>query len=129
MDTAIDELEKCECVSSLIKIEPVLDIDREKMGTLGILMRIKDGVYVCIYSVYSKILKEYTQHAFVYESYFTTTGNNACQGAIVDNRDMHPSVYWKKKIEKNSKITIMLRNFFEGTCTVKYAFKITSRDS
>ena len=60
MDTAIDELEKCECVSSVIKIEPVLDIDREKIGTLGIFMIIKDGVYVCICSVYSKILKEYT---------------------------------------------------------------------
>ena len=85
METTIDELDKCECVSSVIKIEPVLDIDREKMGTLGILMRIKDGVYVCICFVYSNILKEYTQHAFVYDSYFTTTLNNVCQGAIIDN--------------------------------------------
>ena len=30
MDTTIDELDKCECVSSVIKIDPVLDIDREK---------------------------------------------------------------------------------------------------
>ena len=30
MDTTIDELDKCECVSSVIKIEPVLDIEREK---------------------------------------------------------------------------------------------------
>ena len=73
MDTAIYELEKCECVSSVIKIEAVLHIEREKMGTLVILMRINDGVYVCICSVYSKILKEFTQHAFVYDSYFTTT--------------------------------------------------------
>ena len=57
MDTTIDELYKCECVSYVIKIEPVLDIDRDKMGTQGILMRIKYGVYVCIYSVYSKVLK------------------------------------------------------------------------
>ena len=30
MDTAIYELEKCECVSPVIKIEAVLHIDREK---------------------------------------------------------------------------------------------------
>ena len=30
MDTAIYELEKCECVLSVIKIEAVLNIDREK---------------------------------------------------------------------------------------------------
>ena len=74
MDTTIDELDKCECVSSVIKIKPVLDIDRDKMGTLGIIMRIKDGIYVCICYVYSKISKECTQHAFVCDSYFTTTG-------------------------------------------------------
>ena len=79
MDTSIYELEKCECVSSVIKIEAVLHIEREKMGTLGILMRINDGVYVCICSVYSQILREFTQHSFVYDSYFMTTGNMAAR--------------------------------------------------
>ena len=130
MDTAIYELEKCECVSSVIKIEAVLHIERGKMGTLGILMRINDGVYVCICSVYSKILKEFTQHAFVYDSYLTKTGNNGCQGAIIDNRRHAPICVLKEKDRKTKqKLKIMLRNFFEGTCTVKYAFKITSRDS
>ena len=35
MDTSIYELEKCECVSSVIKIESVLDIEREKNGYPG----------------------------------------------------------------------------------------------
>ena len=100
MDTAIYELENCEYVSSVIKIEAVLDIEREKMGTLGILMRINDGVYVCICSVYSTISKEHTEHAFVYDSYFMTTGNNGCQGAILDNRRNAPICVLKKKIEK-----------------------------
>ena len=130
MDKTIDELDKCECVSSVIKIEPVLDIDRDKMGTLGIMTRIKDSVYVCICSVYSKILKECTQHAFVYDSYFTTTGNNTCQGEIIDNRRYAPiCVLEEKDRETRKKLKDMLRNFFEGTCVVKYAFKITSRDS
>ena len=55
MDTTIDELDKCECVSSVIKIAPVFGIDNNNMGALGILMRINDGVYVCICSVYSNI--------------------------------------------------------------------------
>ena len=75
------ELENCECVSSVIKIESVYGIEREKMGGLGILMRINDGVYVCLCSVYSKISKEHTEHAFVYDSYFMRTGNNERQRA------------------------------------------------
>ena len=91
---------KCECVSSVIKIEAVLHIEREKMDTLGILMRINDGVYVCICSVYSKIFKQYTQHAFVYDRYFTTTGNNACQGAIIDNKRHAPICVLEEKDRK-----------------------------
>ena len=59
MNTAMYELENCECVSSVIKIEDVLDIEREKMGILGIIMRINDGVYVCMCSVCSTISKEH----------------------------------------------------------------------
>ena len=130
MDTTIDELDKFEGVSSVIKIEPVLYIDRDKMGNLGILIRINDGVYVCICSVYSNIQKECTQHAFVYDSYFTTTGNSACQGAIIDNRRYAPICVLEEKDRTTiTKLKIMLRNSFEGTCSVKYAFKITSRYS
>ena len=123
-------MEKCECVSSVIKTELVSDIDRENMGTLGILLRINNGVYVCICFVYSKILKEYTQHAFFYDSYFPTTDNNACQGEIIDNKIYAPiCVLEEKDRTAISKLKIMLRNLFEGTCSVKCAFKITSRDS
>ena len=57
MDTTIEELDEFECVSSVIKIAPVLGIERDKMGPLGILLRINDGVYICICYVYSNILK------------------------------------------------------------------------
>ena len=48
-------------------------------------MIIYDGVYVCICTVYSNVLKNHTQHAFVYESYFSTKVKSACRGAIIDN--------------------------------------------
>ena len=70
MDIEIEELEKCECVSSVMTIASVLDVGREPMGPMAILLRINDDVYVCICSVYSKVLKEHTQNAFVYDSYF-----------------------------------------------------------
>ena len=64
-------MEKCECVWSVMTIVSVLNIEREPIGPLGILPIIDDGVYVRICSVYSKVLKEHTQHAFVYDSYFS----------------------------------------------------------
>ena len=111
-----------------MNIAPVLNIEREKMVPLKIPLRINDGVYVCICSVYSDILKQWTQHAFVYENYFTTKVKSACHGAIIDNRRYAPIYVMEEKyIER--KLKIMLRNFFQGTCIVKYAFKVTSRDS
>ena len=90
-------------------------IEREKMGTLGILMRINDGVYVCICSVYSKILKLWTQHAFLYDSYFTTKVNSACQGAIIDNRRYASiCVMDEKDIKTTTKLKNMLRKLFEA---------------
>ena len=113
-----------------MNISPVLNIEREKMGCLKILLRINDGVYVCICSVYSKILKEFTQHAFVYDSYFLTEVKSAFHGAIIDNRRYAPICVIKEKDrETKNKLKNMLRNFFQGTCIVKYVFKVNSRDS
>ena len=91
-DTEIKELGKCECVSSVMTIAPVLKIYRSKMGTLGILLRIDYGVYVCNCTVYSYDLKQFTQHAFVYESHFQQKRrfNDVVQSLIIDH--MHPSV-------------------------------------
>ena len=103
MDTTIEELEKCECVSSVMKIAPVLNIEREKMGCLKILLIIDDGVYVFICSVYSKILKEFTQHAFVYDSYFSTKVNSTCHGAIIYNRRYAPICVLEEKCTETKK--------------------------
>ena len=129
MDTTIEELEKCECVSSVMNNSPVLNIEREQMGTLEILLKINDGVYVCICSVYSKVLKVFTEHAFVYDIYFSTKVKSACHGAIIDYRRYAPiCVLEGKDGETKNKLKTMLRNFFQGICIVKYAFKVTSRE-
>ena len=61
-DTHMIELEKCECVLSVLTISPIINIDRGEMVTTRIIMVIDDGVYVFICKVYSYVLKEYTQH-------------------------------------------------------------------
>ena len=108
----------------------MLDTKREKMGPLRILLRINDGVYVSICSVYSNILKQWTQHTFVYDSYFTTKVKSSCQGAIIDNIRYAP-IYGmaENDRETKNKLKNMLRNFFQGSCIVKYVFKDNSRDS
>ena len=126
MDTTIEDLEKCECVN----IAPVLNIEIEKIGPLKILLRINDGVYVCICFVYSNILKQCTQHAFVYDSYFTTKVKSSCHGAIIDNRIYAPICVLEGKYRKSkSALKNMISNFFVGTCNVKYSFRVTSHDS
>ena len=126
----IEDLEKCECVSSVMTIASVLNIEREQIGTLGILLIIDDGVYVCICTVYPEILKQHTQHAIFYDSYFSTKVKSACRGAIIDNITYAPICVLEKK-DRIIKDTLknMLWNLFQGTCVVKYAFKVTSRDS
>ena len=106
----------------------MLGIERDKMDPLGILLRINDGVYVCICSVYSNILKQWTQHTFVYDSYFTTKVKNACHATTIDNRRYAPICVPEER-DREKKLKIMLRNFFQGTCIVKYAFKVSYRES
>ena len=129
-DTEIEELGKYECVSSVMTIAHVLNVEREKMAPLRILTRIDDGVYVCNCTVYSNALKQHTQHAFVYDINFSTTYNSACRGTIIDNRTYAPICVLEGKY-RTSKHTLknMLMNFFEGTCIVNYAFKVTSYES
>ena len=45
-----------------MNIAPVLNIEREKMGTLGILLKIDDGVYVYIYTIYTAMFKNSSHH-------------------------------------------------------------------
>ena len=119
-DTEIKELEKCECVSSVMTVATVLNIEREQVGPLGILMRIDDGVYVCICTIYSKVLKQHTQHAFVYDIYFSTKLKSACRGAIIDDRTYAPICVLEGKYrETKDTLKNMLRKFFEGMCIVQ----------
>ena len=56
-DAQLKELGKYECVSSVMTISSVLNTERYKMGTKVILLKIGNGVYVCICTVYTSILK------------------------------------------------------------------------
>ena len=128
-DTEIIELGNFECVSSVITISPVLNIERNEMGPLGILVRIYYGVYICNCYVCYYVSKQFTQHTFVYDSHFLTKEKSACCGAIIDIGSYAP-IYVLEVKDREIKHTLnnMLRNFFEGTFIVKYSFKVTSHD-
>ena len=121
---------KCECVLYVMTIATVLNIEREKMGPLRILTIIDDGVYVCNRTVYYYVLKQHTQHAFVYDIYSSTKQMSACRGAIIDNRIYAPICVMEEK-DRKRKATLknMFRNFFDGTYIVNYALKVNSHDS
>ena len=52
-------------------ITPNMKLEREETVAIRVLLVIYDDVYVCIYKVYSSVLKEYTSHAFVYDGNFS----------------------------------------------------------
>ena len=41
------EIENISCVRSVIKVNPVIIIERESWGAAIILIRVNDGVYIC----------------------------------------------------------------------------------
>ena len=98
----------------------------KKIVSMGILLVIHDGVYLCICKVYSFIFKEYTQHAFFYDSSFSQLENSECCGAIIDNISYSPIYALEEKYRKiKTALNIMIRKFFDGTCIVEYALKVT----
>ena len=93
---------------------------------MGILLIIDYGVYVCICIVYSYVFKEFTEHAFVYDSHFQKKRrvNAVVQSFLIYH--MHPFLYWRNKIEKakvqwriclgNSLIAILFWSFHKSYC-------------
>ena len=64
------------------------------------------------------------------DSNFSKKEKIECCGAIISNISYAPiCVLEGKDIKIKHTLKIMLRNYFEVTCIVKYAFKFTSHDS
>ena len=108
-------------------IAPIINVEREKMGAMGILLVIGDGVYVFVCTVYSSVFKEYTQHAFIYDSHFSTLDNSEVCGSMIYNRLYAPIRVLEEK-DRKSKATLenTLSKFSDGNCIVKYEFKVTA---
>ena len=65
------ELEKSECVNPVMTITPIMNIERQNWGALGVLQVIHDGVFVCTCNIFYNITKTTTTyHLFVYDSHF-----------------------------------------------------------
>ena len=97
---------------------------------MGILLVIDDCVYVLIYTVYSSVFREVTQHEFVYDSHFSKKDKSELCGAIIDNRSYAPIFVLEEKYRKiKGALENMLRNFFRGNSIVEFAFKVTANYS
>ena len=110
-------------------IAPLFNIDREKMGAMRILKVINDSVYLCICRFLSDVFKIYTSHSFFYDSYFTQLEKSECCGAIIDNIS-YASIFVLevKDITRKTTLNNVLRKFFEVSCIVDFAFKVTKND-
>ena len=74
------------------------------MGTLGILLKIDDGVYVCNCTVYSYVLKQFTQHVFVYKIHFSTKEKSERCGEIIENISYAPKCVIEEKYREKENI-------------------------
>ena len=86
-------------------------------------------VYVLICKVYSYDFKEYTSNSFVYDSRYSQLEKSECCGAIIDNIS-YASIFVLevKDITRKTTLNNVLRKFFEVSCIVDFAFKVTKND-
>ena len=82
------------------------------MCYMVILLVIDDGAQVCICKVYYSVFKEYTQHAFFYDSHFSQLEKSECCGAIVDNISYAPICVLE---ENNGKIKAAINNILRNS--------------
>ena len=75
-----------------MNIAPILNIDIEKLGAMVILLLIDYGIYVCICTVYSSVLKiSHNMHLSTKLNFQQKRRvNDVVQSLIIDH--MHPSV-------------------------------------
>ena len=94
------ELEKCECVSSVIIIAPILNIDGEKWvlwESSWLLMMVFMYAYIPYIPLFRKNSHNtHLSRTFIYQQKKRVKA--VVQLLIIDH--MHPSVYWSKKTEK-----------------------------
>ena len=82
----ISEIEKCACVTNVMKITPMSGIEELKWGAASILKTVNDGVYICICNVHNVKYDLWTKHAFVYDSHYKPLNRTDCCGVLIDNR-------------------------------------------
>ena len=100
------------------------------MDAMGILLLIGYGVYLCIYTVYSYVFKENTQHAFVYDRHFSTLDKSEGCGAIIGNISYAPICVLEVKDRKiKGALKNMMGKCFDGNCIVKFEFNVTAINS
>ena len=90
----MSEIENALCVRIVRNVTPVFQIEREPWGSVSILRKVNDGVYICLWSVRSDEYMCKTKHVF----FMTVTSNNCINQNFVGLpfiiEEMHLFVFW-----------------------------------
>ena len=82
----ISEIEDSTCVRNVMNITPVLGIEEVAWGSVSIMRRVNDGVYICVCNVHNIEYDLWTKHAFIYNSHYKLLHKTECCGVLIDNR-------------------------------------------
>ena len=120
-DTKVTQIENISCVRIVMKVTPVIIIEREYWGASSILRRVNDGVHICTYSVRSYECMCKTKHAFVYDSHFKPLRQSKFCGDIIDNRAYEP-IFFMEDNDRGTKINSKhaLKTLVGGLFTVVF---------
>ena len=125
-DSHISEIENSSCVRNVMKVTPVLGIERVAWGAASILITVNDGVFICTCNVKSDEYNCWTKHAFVYDSHWKTFHQTKCCGVLIYNRADAPiCVLENKDRESEKNLDHALKELFGGKCHVENVYKIT----
>ena len=70
---------------NVMRVTPVFGIEIEPWVEACIMIKVNDGVYICICNVKSDEYECWTKHAFVYDSHFKPLYQSKCCGDLLDN--------------------------------------------
>ena len=109
-----------------MKATPVFGIEREPWSAACILIKVNNGVYICICYVKYDEYKCWTKNAFVYDSQFKPLHQLKCCGDLIYNRADSPICVLEDKYrETKLNFKYALKEFVGGMCHVEYVYKIT----
>ena len=108
-------------------LAPIIKIERQKWGAMGILQVIYGVILVCKCKLFYDITKK-TPHAFVYDSNFPQKEMIECCGAIIDNISHAPICVLEEKYRKTKNSLNTVLKILIGRFNVEFVYKVNTNE-